>query len=922
VPVGAASTSNAPNADIVVTGSRIVRNGFAAPTPVTVATSQRLLQTSPSNLADGLNKLPALFGSYSQTTPLGSNNTRSGNYLNLRDFGYNRSLILMDGHRIVPTSIDGTVDVNTIPQLLVQRVDIVTAGASAVYGSDAVTGVVNFVTDTHFTGYRAVAQGGVSQHGDDGSQRVGVAAGWKIGDRGHLELSAEYYNSEGIPLKEGRPLGDLVVSETGAGTTANPYVQTYNARISTETYGGLIATGPLAGYMFLPNGSLAKFNPGMPTGSKGLASGGDGAYYKHSLLVAGLRTKQVYGRFDYDLTDNLKLYVKGNYTDSLNSQDSLAYPDARAPGTNTGIVIYSGNAFLPTAVQSALTATNTASFQLGRLSEDLGNRPIYTDTKSYGGALGLEGKLFGGWKWDAFYSHQESTLDVDFTTIDNRNFYAAVDAVRDPAGNIVCRVTLTNPGLYPGCTPLNLFGAGAPSEAAVNYVNQKVSTHTVTRQNDVALNFAGDIANLWAGPISAAFGGEYRTLSQFTTASNDMVTPGDFTGLRGGFVSGTTLPYAGSGFGVGGGSNRVWELNGEIVVPVLNNSPLGKHLELNGAVRYTSYRTSGTAVTWKAGVSYEPFDDLRIRAVASRDIRAPTINELFAGKSIGVLGYNDTHTGVSSTTQLIAQGNPDLVPEVAQTYTAGLVYHPHWLPGFSMSVDWFKISIHNAIATVGGNNAIAAATCEQSNGASPLCALFIRPLPFSDRSAANFPTQLISENLNVGTAITSGADFEFDYQLQRDQLVPGQLGFRLLGTYQPIDKQSPYPGAPVLNYSGTAANPGIPKWRLALSTDYTIGDVTFDLTTRWRSRMAPNANRQLVFIGSAIPSQFNLDLNVNYKIPNTKFQTFLTINNLLDAKPAPYGNLSNTASPGGSQAGAPGEDVILRYFTVGVRYNF
>ena len=194
---------------IVVTGSRIVRNGNSAPTPVTVVSAEQLAATTPTNIPDALNKLPAFTGSRSPNTIATGTNPGTGNYLNLRAFGTQRTLILLDGRRVPPTSYDGTVNVDVLPQALMQRVDVVTGGASAVYGSDAVTGVVNFVLDKRFEGLKGVAQGGISSRNDDESWKVGLAGGISLfGGRGHLIGSVEHTDRQGIPSKFDRPYGE------------------------------------------------------------------------------------------------------------------------------------------------------------------------------------------------------------------------------------------------------------------------------------------------------------------------------------------------------------------------------------------------------------------------------------------------------------------------------------------------------------------------------------------------------------------------------------------------------------------------------------------------------------------------------------------------------------------------------------------
>ena len=314
----AAAAAGRSGEEIVVTGSRVITNGNNSPTPVTVVATETIQQVTPSNIPDGLNRLPVFSGSSNQSSLGAAERNFSGNYLNLRNVGAGRSLILFDGHRFPPTTTDNLVDTNTIPQMLIQRVDVVTGGASAVYGSDAITGVVNFVTDRKFNGLKANIQGGQSSRADNTSMRAGVAVGFPVGDRGHFEASLEHYNSEGIDSKLSRAYGRAVYSTQGAGTAANPYRLVTNTRLTNFSRFGIIKNGVLADQVFGgPNNTLRPFAHGTKTGTNGVESGGDGTFY-NSTLQASLRSTQAFARFDYDLTDDIHFYVQTTGTKSFN----------------------------------------------------------------------------------------------------------------------------------------------------------------------------------------------------------------------------------------------------------------------------------------------------------------------------------------------------------------------------------------------------------------------------------------------------------------------------------------------------------------------------------------------------------------------------------------------------------------------------
>src|SRR6202022_3159905 len=379
---------------------------------------------------------------------------------------------------------------------------------SAVYGSDAVTGVVNFILDTKFTGLKVEAQGGISGQGDAPSEKVSIAGGTSVFERGHFIFSLEHYNIEGLDQSE-RAFSSADQVYTGAGTAANPYVLTGNVRLSNEAYGGLVTSGPFAGQQFVPAGVLAPFNKGTPTRTNNVAVGGDGAYYYGQPLTHALRTDQGFGRFQFEFNDAVTGYVQ------LSAAQAKTHFNA-AVATDNSVAIYSGNPFLPAAAQALLTARGTTSFTMNVLPESLTlQSELEQKTDAASATAGLKGSLFGDrFNWDLYYIHGEGRTRSDTTNnINNQRFYAALDAVKDPNGNTVCRVTLTNPTQFPGCVPLNLFGVGNESQAGLSYIYGDTIWKAVNKTNDVAASISGTAFNDWAGPVSVASNIEYRAQS-------------------------------------------------------------------------------------------------------------------------------------------------------------------------------------------------------------------------------------------------------------------------------------------------------------------------------------------------------------------------------------------------------------------------
>lgn len=396
---------------------------------------------------------------------------------------------------------------------------------------------------------------------------------------------------------------------------------------------------------------------------------------------------------------------------------------------------------------------------------------------------GLKGKL-GDFSWNASYMHGETRFSSTSLDTLNQNFFAPVDAVRDPAtGRIVCRVSLTNPGLYPGCVPINIMGVGNVTPEALAYIDDYAMFRVRNKLDSFQANMSGDLFEGWAGPISFAVGAEYRKQSLLQTSNGDPAVPTSFTGLRG-VAASAMNKYFILNNGVGAGSYTIKEAFAEINVPLLKDSGVGS-LSINGAGRVTDYSTSGTVVTWKAGAIYDPIEGVRFRATRSRDIRAPTLYELFAGQTITRLGFPDKLTGQTANTQSVSGGNADLRPEVANTLTAGLVLQPDFLPGFNLSIGYFKINIGKAIGVPFTAFQIPD-LCAASSYTSPLCDQVIRPLGPTNPDPSNTPTAILITNQNLTTFKTSCIDFELRYQfpLGSGKVMLQGLATRLLSASQ------------------------------------------------------------------------------------------------------------------------------------------
>jgi outer membrane receptor protein involved in Fe transport len=920
VIVAAQSTALAQGAaeQVVVTGSRVITNGNDSPTPLTVISTDTISATAPATVFDGLEALPVFDNSLSpQSNPGNSSQNNAAHEFNLRNIGISRTLVLYDGRRIASTTPTGLINADIIPELLLQRVDIVTGGVSAVYGSDAISGVVNFVTDRNFNGVKAFAQGGLSEYADGKNVKVGIAGGKDVlGGRGHIEGSLEYYNNAGIAWNDKlqRPWAQRVITLQGAGTAASPDHTIYDTRLSSTSFGGYItasgnAGNPLADMNFATNGQLTPYNHGTRVVT-GIESGGDGGYYYQASLVARTVLGQAYGRFDYDFGNGIQAYVSmsGTLDQNENNHQTNEFRN---------IALSATNAFLSPAQQAAMTGAGITKFNFSKMMTQAPPLQPDTFTSAYLINGGVSGDLLGKYKWDLSYVYNSN---MQFTrnnaNIDLGRAYAALDAVANPAnGQVVCNVTLTNPDLYPGCVPLNLFGPTSESAQALNYILATTKYHAITTLNEVGGTVSGSPFDDWAGPVEVAVSGEYRS-TDFSLKSNAQPTSKlDCTGLRYNCVQGTTLLYISNVVANENPSTvnqSVEEGALEFDVPLLKGLPLVQSLDLNTAGRYTYYNTNGDVQTWKAGLEWHVNDQLSFRATRSLDIRAPNLNDLFAPQLINPAGVTDNHTGIVGQAPFITNSNPNLQPEKANTVTAGVVYRPDWLEDFSISADYFKTKIGNAITTIQGQSTTVQNLCEASNGTSPYCALIIRPLPFSDRSAANFVTAFISQGLNVQSINTEGVDIEANYQAD---IGPGHFSARLLSSYQPMLKTVQFPGAPVLN---SADVPGSPAFKNTLFLRYSWDNLSLDILEKYHGRTRWNSDRTQVYTPEHLPSAAYTNATVTFNLGNMSY--FLTVENLFDKQPTPYGaNGGNSGVPGLFGGFVPGDDAIGRYYTLGLR---
>lgn len=953
--------------EVTVTGSRIITNGNDAPTPVTVITPDQVLATQPTTLYQNLTDMPVFSGSRgaSNGPVTTSPNAAGGNQpngavssLNLRNMGPLRTLVLFDGHRVPPVSPDGLVDPSSLPQMLIRRVDVVTGGASAVYGSDAITGVVNFITDSKFDGVKTELQKGWAQHGGAGSNEAGIAAGTKLfGGRGHIEASFQRLHDD--------PLYDFQRSWTkyrwtvqGNGTTVPWQLRPYVTN-ATASFGGSIACAsganagsvnpancpgqPNVGLTFNQNGVWSPFDPGTRTGltQTVVQNGGDGAYFDNVALQSAQTTDQFFGRFDYDLTDNVHAYVAGTWN-SNHVEGNIGTQRTFVPGVNVGAC----NAFLSAGYQAQLgcTAANDGTageptFKFEKQIDPLNNYGIGQNNRlenhNYYVLAAVNGRFGDGYRWEASYGHSQAELTVSGLNQNRQHIYASLDAAVDPAtGNIVCRITLTNPTVLPGCVPIDPFGPTAASRAAVAYWFDTITNTTDNRMDDASVSLTGAPLRGWAGPIDMALSAEFRRL---TMDLNSDSLPTDFldcTGLR--FKNcNPALPVHPNTFApVSGPNQKISEAAYELNVPLVGDGPvLLRQLSFDGAARYARYRNdpNSTAVvsrtfsatTWKAGLIWDLSDTLTLRWTRSRDFRAPSLYDLYQPIATGntTNGIDYLLGGAASSPRLKTGGNPYLDPEVGLTSTLGVVYRP--THDLSLSVDAYRISISNALYQLSGLSQVVQQACYASGGSSPLCQLQERADgSFTDTSPSNVMTAYYQRSVNIARQETSGIDMEANFH---SRVRSRPLSLRGLVTWQPhilyyvpFAARQDVAGVAYPQLGGFPA----PVWKASLFLDYQASQRwTVDLSERYRSRLHFSSDPTAANEIGGVASVAYTNVTLSYDVPSVldRLEVFVNVQNLFDRDPPPAGSLNNNFPGSFPSDYAVGDDVVGRYFVLGVR---
>lgn len=886
------ATSQADAGEITVTGSRIVRDGFQAPTPVNVLGAADIQAQKPANIADLVYTMPSVAPGFTAAVSAGNISTPNAgiNSVNLRYLGASRTLVLLNGQRTVASYSSGIVDVNTIPQDLVERVEVVTGGASAQYGSDAVAGVVNFILNERYKGLKLSADTGITNYGDGANYRFSATAGLSLlDDRLHILMNGEYYHQDPVNSAS-RPWeykGYALINNPNY-VPGNGQPQLYvGSNIGSAVYapGGLIRAvlrngnsvpSSAIGTYFVTPGIANPLNFGaMSAASSPFMIGGDWRTTMDGLIgTESVQPRQsregVFIRPSFDISDRVTIYGQFSWN---RSQTRSEY--ARPP--QSSVILAADNGYLVTQypqIATAIAAAGGDSFRIGTSNAGFGVTGTDVTRDVYRYVLGAKGELslFGhDWKWDAYYQHGLADSYIIARNVwDTARMALAQDAVVSN-GQIVCRSTLTNPGN--GCVPINRLGTTGPSAAALAYVytSARPSRDEVLKQDVASVSASGEVFNLPAGAVSVALGAEWRKeqVNAVADLHNTVWLYGNYGPLK--------------------GSYTVKESFLEVDIPVFSS------LSINAAGRYTDYSTSGTVGTWKVGGIFTPIPDVKFRATYSHDIRAPNLQELFAGASgtfnFVTLPSNTPAPGVQPVFDYRG-GNPNLKAETANTLTVGAVFTPSFLPGFSASVDYYDIKMRNNI----GSLEIQQIVDFCYSGVAPqLC----NAIHYS----GNVLQQIDRVPYNFGSSHQTGLDFELSYgrpMLGGNLSIHGQATYYIKNVYDNLVFPVDYAG----QMSTSVVTLGSPSLHYRISATYDRDPISVNLVAHGVNSSVygndfvectnncPASSTQFRTINNnRVGGALYLDGSVTFKVPSAghEFKLSFIVKNMLNKDPVPTG---------------------------------
>ncbi|MDO8802401.1 TonB-dependent siderophore receptor [Phenylobacterium sp.] len=962
-----ALAQDAEVSEIVVTGSRIARKDYVSESPIVTVGQEQIAAVGMVTIENTLNQLP-------QFTPSNGSGTNTTNfvttpgqaYANLRGLGPTRTLVLIDGRRVVAGNPNAVVDLNTLPTFLVDTVETITGGASAVYGSDAIAGVVNFKLKRNFDGLQVDAQFGATEQNDAGQLTASVGWGHNFADgRGNLAVAATYDKREGLLASDRdwsavgysilatglTPSGAATIPDgrfdpaSNTGGAANlPSQAAMNAVFGAYGFApGTVARG--ASLSFNADGSL--FSTAPVTNYKGVRDAGfsptsytfNSAAYRY--LNLPLERWSLYASGHYDLSDNLEAYGTASYTtyDVSRQLGPASASDGAFPGPD--IVVPVTNPFIPTDLRTLLAsrADPTAAFYPRRAFNEVGGRLSNNTYETMQLVAGLRGALpIKDWKWDLYAS------------------YGQMDHTENQFGNVsraaMRTLTFAPDGGAAICGGFNIFGAGKVSPGCAAYIAREVTNSTTIKQTVVEGYATGSLIDLPAGALKFSAGAQYRK-DDFDYAPDLKLRGPDIVGFN------PAVPVS--------GDITSKEVYAELLVPVLADLPLIESLDITLGGRIADYSTTGQVSAYKADLTWKPASGLLIRGGYQRAVRAPNIAELFSPASLGFVGIGSPGTGTtagdpcdvrssyrvgasgtavrglclsqgvpsaiidtfnqaSTQVEIIGGGNRNLREETADSFTAGAVWSPPvdqpFLRSFSVSLDYYRIEVADVVGTIGVPTILA--SCFNADGSNPgLSSANFYCQQFTRLSSGQI-TGVAQTQVNLASVKTSGIDAQLDWGFDLADLgLPenaGALAFNLVVTKLDSFERQARPNGAFVDYAGTIgadlSGGALPEWKSVLSATWAVGPVRTAL--RWRHIAAMTDARSVpTFSPTAVntPDYDVYDLSGSWKIDD-RVTLRAGINNLEDKDPPYFTSYPNSNTDPSSF------DILGRRVFVGINAKF
>jgi outer membrane receptor protein involved in Fe transport len=988
--------------EITVTGSRLRTSGMEMPNPVTVVTQDEIAVLAPTNLIEGLAELPQFYMSNTTQNPGGYFTTEGAGSLNLRGLQSKRTLQLLDGRRVVQSTIFGGPDINLFPANVIRSIETVTGGATAAYGTDAVAGVVNFILDTDFEGFRANVSTGANDNGDGEHYEASFAAGFALGESTHLLVSLEKNEQDPIWADQiydydwysARALLENPDTVNRGLTPENPFYLPYNDVYSMNYSLDGIFHFPAGRQILDANGTPSPFVMGTACNGHGCSTTNGGSGVESGVpgyqISPDSGRENIFGYIEHEF-GNLTVYgqaISGDAEFNNKSAGGL-FPFPPVPPLRRNFTIFSGNPFLP----AGLPPIPAAGVPFSRVGgpDDLNidaylEQTTETDSLTGGFEYDFRGDGFfgnGGWQLEGYY--QAGETDVQATQrggIRLDRIFLAVDVVTDPlTGQPACNVTVTTRGtanpIYQDCVPLNLFGRGQASAAAIDwvtgfepgvpmhadgflsatesmphdYVSGVNKRRVINIQQDVwEISADGEIADGWAGPITMAFGAGFREES-FTQVVE--VGPGGninadptfrpvlannaalgIRGVPGGAAaSGNSVEIQFSNVPFARGEQDVKEAFTEFLIPVVTDRKGIQQLNVSAAARWADYSGAGQVQSWKGGLDWAIIDSLRLRTTVSQDVRAATMGEKF--DRTGGITPPFTDFGISPTpanyiaTQF-SNGTPDIKPEIAKTKTLGFVYQPADVSGLSVALDWYHVRVRDNIQQAMAQSVING--CYTDNDPF-LCSLITRGGPPSaEDPTINYISLIGLPYYNQNAVEAKGIDFEVNYRRGVNWFGGGDIGLRMLGSW--LDERNDITSTGVVSeLAGTCPTTvtcGLPEWTSLIQGSYYKDRLALTLSINYADSMLYNRNWN--FQGTStrwdvadneISSETIVDARFNYRFEmgGGDLNLFLNVNNLFDSDAEEALTAFSSNFSYGTGLGVMGENRGRRV-SVGVNMDF